>query len=228
MAGILYVAATPIGNLEDISARAVRILTEVPIIACEDTRTTGMLLKSLGIDRTGRRLIAYHDMNERRQADSLIEILLSGTDIAVVSDAGTPLISDPGYRVVSRAAETGIEVVPIPGPCAVVTALCAAGLPSDRFTFMGFVAPKSARRLRVFESLNGELGTVIFYVPARTLQKVLGEIGQVLPDSKIVIGRELTKMHEEFVRGSAAECAAAFEGRSIKGEVTLLVHFSRR
>lgn len=223
MAGTLYVVATPIGNLEDISARALRILREVPVIACEDTRQTGMLLKALEIDRTGRRMVAYHDRNERRQAGHLIEILSGGQDIALVSDAGTPLVSDPGYRIVSQASEAGIDVVPIPGPCAVVTALCAAGLPSDRFTFMGFVAPKSARRLKVFESLSRDLGTVIFYVPARTLDKVLSEIGQAIPSASVVVGRELTKMYEEFVRGSAADCASAFDGRSIKGEVTLLI-----
>lgn len=222
-AGILYVVATPIGNLEDISVRARRILSEAPVIACEDTRLTGMLFKALEIDRTGRRMVAYHDLNERKMAGPLIQILLGGTDIALVSDAGTPLVSDPGYRVVSEAAAVGIRVVPIPGPCSPVLALSAAGLPSDRFTFMGFVEAKSARRLRVFESISRDIGTVIFFVPARTLEKVLGELAQTQPDCTVVVARELTKLFEEFVRGRPSECIAAFSGRVIKGEVTLLV-----
>lgn len=227
MSGILYIVATPIGNLEDISARAMRILGEVPVIACEDTRHTGMLLKALGIDRTGRRMIACNDINEKRQSAQILDILSGGLDVALVSDAGTPLVSDPGYRVVSLAAEAGIDVVPIPGPSSVVTALCAAGLPSDRFTFMGFVPPRSARRLKLFESLSRDLGTVIFFVPARNLDKVLDEIDQTVGSAQIVVARELTKMHEEFVRGTATECAAAFHGRTIKGEVTLLVSIPR-
>jgi len=222
-AGTLYVVSTPIGNLEDISVRARRILSEAPVIACEDTRTTGMLLKALEIDRTGRRMVAYHDLNERRQAGQLVDILLEGSDIALVSDAGTPLVSDPGYRIVSEASARGIKVVPIPGPCSVVTALSAAGLPSDRFTFMGFVDAKSARRLHCFEQISRDVGTAIFFVPARTLDKVLAELQQARPESTVVVARELTKFHEEFVRGTPGECLAAFEGRTIKGEVTLLV-----
>jgi 16S rRNA (cytidine1402-2'-O)-methyltransferase len=225
--GTLYVVATPIGNLEDISVRARRILSEVPVIASEDTRMTGMLLKALEIDRTGRRMVAYHDINERRQSGLIVSLLESGSDVALVSDAGTPLISDPGYRVVSEAAAKGITVVPIPGPCSVVTALCAAGLPSDRFSFLGFVAPKSAKRIRIFESLTRDLGTVIFFVPARTLDKVLGELEATQPAASVVVARELTKFHEEFVRGTPSDCRTSFAERSVKGEVTLLVCPSR-
>ncbi len=223
MPGTLYIVATPIGNLQDITLRALAILREVPVLACEDTRHTGMLLKALEIDRTGRRLIAFHDMNERRQVPLLLSILQEGQDVALVSDAGTPLVSDPGYRIVSEAAAAGISVVPIPGPCSAITALSASGLPSDRFTFMGFVAPKSPRRIKAFAELGRMTGTAIFFVPARTLEKVLAEIGQAIPGAHVVVARELTKMHEEFVRGSPESCAAAFSGRTPKGEVTLLV-----
>ncbi|HOD07082.1 MAG TPA: 16S rRNA (cytidine(1402)-2'-O)-methyltransferase [Myxococcota bacterium] len=225
--GTLYVVATPVGNLEDISRRALRILSSAPVLACEDTRSTGMLLKALGIDRTGRRMVAYHDLNERRAAGQIVQILLSGHDVALVSDAGTPLVSDPGYRLVSEAAAAGIPVVPVPGPCAPILALCGAGLPSDRFTFMGFVDAKSARRLKAFQSLNRDSGTFIFFVPARTLLKVLDELGQTQPSSTVVVARELTRIHEEFVRGTPAECASAFSGRVVKGEVTILVSVPR-
>jgi len=221
--GILYVVATPVGNLGDLSPRARAILSEVPVIACEDTRTTGMLLKVLDIDRTGRRMVAYHDLNERRASVQLVEMLLAGTDVALVSDAGTPLVSDPGYRVVSEAAAAGITVVPIPGPCAPILALAASGLPSDRFTFMGFVDAKSARRVRVFGALSRDIGTAIFFVPARSLEKVLVELSSAQPGCRVVVARELTKLHEEIVRGTPEDCIAAFAGRAVKGEVTIVV-----
>ena len=221
--GTLYLVATPIGNLEDITVRAQRILSEAPVIACEDTRHTGLLLSRLGIDRAGRRLVAYHDVNERRQAPVLLAILRQGLDCALVTDAGTPGISDPGYRIVVAAREAGIPVVPVPGPCAAVAALSASGLPSDRFTFLGFVAPKSARRERQFRELRHDQGTCIFYVPARNLVQVLDELGRSHPDAVVVVARELTKMFEEFLSGTPAACGAAFQGRSVKGEVTLLV-----
>ncbi len=221
--GILYVVATPVGNLGDLSPRARRVLSEAPVLACEDTRLTGMLLKSLEIDRTGRRMVAYHDLNERKVSSQLVELLLGGTDVALVSDAGTPLVSDPGYRVVSEAAAAGIQVVPVPGPCAPILALSASGLPTDRFTFLGFVDAKSARRLKTFSALSRDIGTTIFFVPARSLEKVLGELHQVQPDCTVVVARELTKLHEEFVRGTPSTCLAAFAGRAVKGEITLLV-----
>ncbi len=224
--GTLYLVATPIGNLEDLTPRARRILTDVPVIACEDTRHTGLLLSRLGIDRAGRRLLAYHDVNERRQAPILIGLLQSGQDCALVSDAGTPGISDPGFRVVRAAREFGIPVVPIPGPCAAVAALSASGLPTDRFTFLGFVAPKSARRERQFRELRPSQGTCIFYVPARNLGQVLDELAAARPGCRVVIARELTKVFEEFLIGTPAECRGRLAGRSVKGEVTLLVHLA--
>lgn len=222
--GSLYLVATPIGNLEDITLRARRILTEVPIIACEDTRHTGLLLSRLEIDRAGRRLIAYHDLNEQKQALILIGLLLQGQDCALVSDAGTPGISDPGYRVVKAARDAGIPVVPIPGPCAAIAALSVSGLPTDRFSFMGFVAPKSAKRLRQFQVLEPDRGTYVFYVPARNLVQVLDELSQVQPNCLVFIARELTKMFEEFISGTPAECKATLGDRVVKGEVTLLIN----
>lgn len=222
--GTLYVVATPIGNIEDLSPRARRILTDTPVLACEDTRNTGLLLQHLEIPRDNRRLVSYHDHNEQRQVAVLIGLLEDNIDVALVSDAGTPLISDPGYRIVSTARQCGIPVVPIPGPCAATVALSAAGLPTDRFRFSGFLPPKSGRRAKVIESISEQDGTVIFYVPARALEKTLGEIGAQHPDCTVVVARELTKIHEEFVSGTPLECLKAFEGRVVKGEVTLLVN----
>jgi len=220
--GTLYVVATPIGNLEDVTLRALRILREAPVIACEDTRTTGMLLKHLGIERGDRRMVAYHDVNERRACHLLVDILKTGTDIALVSDAGTPLVSDPGYRVVSIAREAGLPVVPVPGPCAAVTALAASGLPTDRFTFYGFPPAKAGRRERLAQSLDESHGTCIFYVPARQVPKFLADLEGACPAWRVVVCRELTKMFEEFVSGTPAEVQAALAGRTLKGEVTLL------
>jgi len=224
MPGTLYVVATPIGNVEDLSARALRILQEISVLACEDTRHTGILLKRLGVPHGDRRFMAYHDMNEARQAPQILSLLQNGTDVALVTDAGTPLVSDPGYRLVSAARAAGVMVVPIPGPCAAIAALSASGLPSDRFTFLGFLPVKSGRRDRVIEGLSAEQGTVIFYVPARSLKRTLQEIGAKHPGARIVIAREITKIYEEFVTGTPAECLTAIGEREPKGEVTLLVN----
>jgi len=220
--GTLHVVATPIANLEDVTPRALRVLREAAVIACEDTRVTGMLLKHLGIERGDRRLVPYHDVNERRACHQLVEILQAGQDVALVSDAGTPLLSDPGYRVVSMCRELHLPVVPVPGPCAAVAALCAAGLPSDRFTFYGFLPAKSGRRLRLVETLREDGGTCIFYVPARQVDAVLADFQAARPDWRVVVARELTKMFEEFLSGTAAEVRASVAGRVLKGEVTLL------
>jgi 16S rRNA (cytidine1402-2'-O)-methyltransferase len=224
-AGILYVVATPIGNVEDLSPRAIRVLSEVPVLACEDTRHTGVLLKRLGVEHGDRRFVAYHDANEQRQAPYLLQVLLRGQDVAVVSNAGTPLVSDPGYRLVSAARVAGVKVVPVPGACAAIAALSASGLPSDRFTFLGFLPVKSGRRRKAIEAaVAPEAGTAIFYVPARSLDKALTDLAEVAPACRVVIARELTKVFEEFVTGTPGECLAAIEGRVLKGEVTLLVH----
>lgn len=222
--GALFVVATPIGNLEDMSPRALRVLATVPILACEDTRRTGMLLKRLGIERGDRRFIAYHDHNEASAAPRLIGMLEQGLDVALCTNAGTPLISDPGYRLIEAARRAGISVVAIPGPCAAVAALCASGLPSDRFTFFGFLPAKPGRRARVWDEVEPSRGTCIFYVPVRSLSRVLTELADRHPAARVVIAREMTKVFEEFLCGTPAECASRLQGRALRGEVTLLVH----
>ncbi|MBL6975252.1 MAG: 16S rRNA (cytidine(1402)-2'-O)-methyltransferase [Deltaproteobacteria bacterium] len=222
--GTLFIVATPIGNVEDLGPRALRVLCEVPVLACEDTRHTGVLLKRLGIPRGDRRYVAYHDANESRQTPSLLGILRSGRDVALVSNAGTPLVSDPGYRLVTAARVEGIDVVPIPGPCAAVTALSASGLPSDRFTFFGFLPVKSGRRRKLLEGIDAERGTCIFYVPARSLARTLQELSEVHPEGRVVVAREMTKIHEELFGGTPGECIERIGERTIKGEVTLLLN----
>ncbi len=220
--GALYVVATPIGNIEDLSPRALRILGEVAVLACEDTRHTGVLLKRLGVEK--RRLVAYHEHNEVRVTSMLMGLLREGHDVALVTNAGTPLVSDPGYRLVAAARREGVRVVPIPGPCAAIAALCASGLPTDRFTFFGFLPAKAGRRARLWDEVDPSRGTCIFYVPARSLMRTLQEIQARHPDSRVVVAREMTKVFEEFVCGTPAECIAILQGRTVRGEVTLLVH----
>lgn len=219
--GKLYVVATPIGNLEDLSPRARRILSEVQVIACEDTRHTGLMLKRLSIERG--RLVAYHDRNERRQALALVAWLKQGLDVALVTNAGTPLISDPGYRLVSAARAAKIPVIPIPGPCALIAALSVSGLATDRFTFYGFMPSKPSHRSRLLKSVGPETGTAIFYIPARMLLMVLNEINDIMPTARLAIARELTKVFEEVITGTATECLEVIRSRNIKGEVTLLL-----
>jgi 16S rRNA (cytidine1402-2'-O)-methyltransferase len=220
VSGTLYVVATPIGNLEDITYRAVRTLGEVQRIACEDTRHTRRLLDHYGINRP---VVSYHEHNERERTDDLLNWLRGGEDIALVSDAGTPLISDPGYRVVEAAVREGFRVVPLPGAAAFVTALAASGLPTDAFYFGGFLPARSGQRRRMLESL-GELGCVLaFYEAPHRLLEALADMDAVFGARKVVVSRELTKVHEEFARGTAAELLAVFTGRGVKGEITILI-----
>ncbi len=220
MAGTLYVVATPIGNLEDITYRAVRILAEVDLIACEDTRLTRKLLNRYGIHKT---LLSYHEHNEQRRALELLGRLERGDSIALVSDAGTPLISDPGYRLVSRAAELGIRIVPIPGPSALLAALSAAGLPTDSFLFLGFLPPKASKRRKALERLRNSGATVVLYEAPHRILDTLADVAAVLGDPPVVLARELTKLHEEFLRGPASAVARRLAERpSLKGEFTLL------
>jgi len=226
--GTLYVVATPIGNLDDLSPRALRVLSEVPVLACEDTRRTGMLLKRLGVVRAERRYLAYHEHNEVRVAPRIVSLLRDGLDVALVTNAGTPLVSDPGYRLVAAARREGLPVVPIPGPCAAIAALCASGLPTDRFTFLGFLPARASARARVWADLREDRGTCIFYVPARSLERALVELSGVHPDARVVVARELTKVFEEFVCGTPEGCLQALRSRRPRGEVTLLVHRGAR
>lgn len=218
----LYLVATPIGNLEDITLRAIRILKEVDLIACEDTRQTQKLLNHFGI---GIPTISYHEHNEAERAAELGEKLKQGARIAIVTDAGTPGISDPGFRLAALAVENGISVVPIPGSVAFVAALVASGLPAESFSFRGFLPPKSGARRRELERIRSSAQTEIFYEAPHRICEALEDVAAVLgPTRQIVIARELTKIHEEFLRGSAAEVLGATKQRAeIKGEIVLLI-----
>ncbi|HYX53167.1 MAG TPA: 16S rRNA (cytidine(1402)-2'-O)-methyltransferase [Candidatus Limnocylindrales bacterium] len=219
--GVLYVVATPIGNLEDITYRAVRVLKEADLIACEDTRQTRKLLDHYGI--TGK-VISYHEHNEQARAEELVQRLREGAAVAQVSDAGMPGISDPGYRLITLAIESGISVVPVPGPAAAITALAASGLPTDAFEFRGFLPAKSGQRRTALESLSNSEQTAIFYEAPHRIRETLADIVAVLgPQRPVVIARELTKIHEEFLRGSAAQLLAIATERELKGEITLLI-----
>jgi len=218
---ILYVVSTPIGNLEDITMRAVRILKEVALIACEDTRQTRKLLDHYGI---ATKAISYHDHNEQPRSAELVERLQAGESIALVSDAGTPLISDPGYRLVTAAIAAGIPVVPIPGASAALGALAAAGLATDAFRFCGFLPPKSGQRRKVLEAVRGEDCTLIFYEAPHRILEALADVEAIYGSRPVVVARELTKLHEEFLRGPAAEVRATLASRpAVKGEITLLI-----
>jgi 16S rRNA (cytidine1402-2'-O)-methyltransferase len=219
--GILYVVATPIGNLEDITYRAVRILGEVDLIACEDTRQTRKLLDRYGITKP---LTSYHEHNEQARSDELIRDLEAGKNIAIVSDAGTPLIADPGYRLVEKARAAGITVTPIPGASALLAAVSASGLPTDSFCFHGFLPPKQGQRRKLLEELRGSDTTHVFYEAPHRIIETIEDIAEVLGARPLVLGRELTKLHEEFLRGTPAELLAILRARaSIKGEITLLI-----
>ncbi len=221
MAGAIYLVATPIGNLEDITLRALRVLREADLIACEDTRQTRKLLNHYQIRKP---LVSYHEHNEAARAEELVERAVSGQAVAVVSDAGTPGISDPGYRVVARAIARGVPLVPVPGPVAAEAALAASGLPAEAFRFCGFLPPKQTQRRKLLASLAAETATLIFYEAPHRIVAALEDILDVFGPRPVVVARELTKLHEEFLRGSAAEVLAALRSRgAIAGEITLLV-----
>jgi 16S rRNA (cytidine1402-2'-O)-methyltransferase len=196
-AGVLYLVATPIGNLEDVTARAIRVLREVDLVAAEDTRRTGRLLQHLGFRRPLR---SYYDAVERTRAPALVDELLGGRNVALVSDAGTPGIADPGYRLVASAVAAGIRVVPIPGPSAITAFLPASGLPTDRFTFEGFLPKRAAERRRRLEMLRGDERTLVFYEAGRRLPATLADMAGAFGARRAAIGRELTKLHEEIIR----------------------------
>jgi 16S rRNA (cytidine1402-2'-O)-methyltransferase len=219
--GRLFVVATPIGNLEDITLRALRILREVDLIAAEDTRHTRKLLSHYAIST---RLVSYHDHNKESRAPELIEKLKGNWDIALVTDAGTPAISDPGYFLIGKAKEGGIRVVSVPGACAAVAALSISGLPSDRFLFVGFLARKKKKRTEVLQGLKSKGMTLIFYESPHRLLRTLADLVSVVGDRSAVVARELTKYHEEVIRGSLLEILATLSDRDrIRGECTLLV-----
>jgi 16S rRNA (cytidine1402-2'-O)-methyltransferase len=221
MSGTLYLVATPIGNLEDITYRAVRTLRDADLIACEDTRHTRKLLDHYGIARP---LVSYHEHNEAVRSEDLVAKIQAGASVALVSDAGMPLISDPGYRVVHAAIQAGIPVVPVPGPSALLSALVASGLPTDAFNFMGFLPAKSGQRERLLEEIREETATLIFYEAPHRIVEALADIEKILGERPVVVARELTKLHEEILRGTAGEVRSSLAARSaVKGEITLLI-----
>jgi 16S rRNA (cytidine1402-2'-O)-methyltransferase len=216
MAGTLFVVATPIGNLEDITARALRVLREVALIAAEDTRRTAHLLAHFGI---GTPTTSLHEHNERQKAARLVERLQGGEHVALVSDAGTPTVSDPGLYLIRSAIAAGIRVEAVPGPSAVMTLLAASGLPAETFTFLGFPPARSTARKAWFEKLRTLTGTAVFFEAPHRIHKTLEELEQTIGDQTIVIGRELTKAHEELVRGPISEVSRRLS--SVRGEFSV-------
>lgn len=222
--GTLYVVATPLGNREDLSPRAAALLRAAPVIAAEDTRTARRLLAELGVSVGERRLLSCFDANEGGRADELAALLRAGEDVVLVSEAGTPLVSDPGYRVVAAAIAAGARVVPVPGPSALLAALVAAGLPTDRFLFLGFPPRKSGGRRRLFESVRALPFTLVLYESPLRVGATLGDLGAVLGEGRAAcVARELTKQHEELARGTLGALAARYRDDRPLGEVTLVV-----
>ena len=220
MDGTLFVVSTPIGNLEDITFRAVRTLKETSVIAAEDTRHTQKLCNYYQI---GTPLTSYHDFNKETKTPLLLHRLQEGLSVSLVCDAGTPLISDPGYYLVRRATEKKIPVVPIPGPSSILAALCASGLPTDQFRFEGFVPKKPGAREKLFHYLKEQPGTLIFFDTQHRVLKTLSDMLSIVGNRQIVVARELTKLNEEFLRGTIEEVAQHLVQKPIKGELTILV-----
>lgn len=224
-AGVLYVVATPIGNPGDITLRALEVLRKVDLIACEDTRRTGLLLAAHRIEKP---MLSHFEHNEERRVPELIERLEAGARVALVTDAGTPAISDPGYRLVRAAHEAGVRVTAIPGACAAVAALSISGIASDRFAFEGFLPPREGARKKALEALLREQRTMIFYEAARRLGDTLSEMAETLGgDRTAAVIREITKTHEETIRGSLAELAARFTREQALGEVVIVIEGAR-
>lgn len=226
-AGRLYVVATPLGNLDDLTFRAVEVLRGVAVVACEDTRHSRKLLAHYGV---GARVLSCHDHNEESSARQIASLLESGLDVALISDAGTPGISDPGYRAVSHAAASGLSVSPVPGPSALAAAVSVSGLPTDRFLFAGFLPPKTSALKTALKELAALKATLVFYCPARRLLTALHAVHEVLGDRRAVICRELTKVHEQVSRGRVSELSEKMERGEIpaRGEAVLLLEGAER
>ena len=220
MFGSLFIIATPIGNLEDITLRAISVLRQVAAIACEDTRQTFKLLNKYGIKKE---LISYYQPKEGQKIPLILNILLKGKDVALVSDSGTPGISDPGFRLIRDALKKGIKVVPVPGPTAFAAALSASGLPTHQFLFVGFPRPKKEATKKLLLSLKNVKATLIFYLPARRITDFLQATLDTLGDRQVVIAREMTKIYEEFLRGSNRDILAQLYKRELRGEITVLI-----
>jgi len=220
MPGTLYVVATPIGNLADITHRALLVLMSVDVIACEDTRHTRKLLQHYGI---ATKTVSYHEHNENQRSEQLIDALQKGSDVAVVSDAGTPAISDPGFRLVRSAIENNITVVPVPGATALITALVAAGLPTDEFFFAGFLPSRTGARQSRLRELASIPATLIFYEAPHRLASTLKDLYSILGEREAVVARELTKLHEELRRGKLSELAEHYSREEARGEIVLVI-----
>jgi 16S rRNA (cytidine1402-2'-O)-methyltransferase len=218
--GTLYLVATPIGNLEDITLRALRTLKECDVVAAEDTRRTGQLLKHFGISRP---MLSYFQFNEAKRSEEIIGRLQRGEKVALVTDAGSPGISDPGERVVRAALAAGWRVESVPGPSALVAALTASGLPTDEFHFIGFLPHKSGQRRKQLERLKGYEGTLVFYESPYRVERLLGELNELFAGRQVVLARELTKKFEEYLRGTSAQLLEVLKSRSLKGEFVVLV-----
>ena len=224
--GVLYVIATPIGNLEDITLRSLRLLKSLNYLACEDTRTTRYLLQKLEVETTAR-LFSYHEHNEEHAAEKIIELLRSGVEVGLVSDAGMPGVSDPGYRAVSRAVEEGFKVEVCPGPSAVQTALVASGLPSSSYTFKGFPPRKEGKRKKFFEDEMNAPHTLIFFESKHRIIKTIESAREVLGDREAVVCIELTKKFETIVRAGLDEMPKILENTDLRGEITVLIEGAR-
>ena len=220
MPGTLYLVATPIGNLEDITLRALRVLKECDVVAAEDTRRSGQLLKHFGISKP---LLSYFQFNEAKRSEEILARLGRGEKVALVTDAGSPGISDPGERVVKAAIAAGLRVEAVAGPCALVAALTASGLATEEFHFVGFLPHKSGQRRNQLEALRLVPGTLVFYESPYRIEKILGELLEVFPERPVVLAREISKKFEEFLRGKPAELLEVTKKRSLKGEFVVLV-----
>jgi 16S rRNA (cytidine1402-2'-O)-methyltransferase len=218
--GKLYLIPTPIGNLNDMTRRALDVLAAVDIVACEDTRHSGSLLSKFDLKK---KLVSYHDFNESSRATQLLESIKQGQDVAVITDAGSPGISDPAYRLVRMAVENDIEVIPLPGPTALIPALTASGLPTDRFFFEGFLPPKSGARTKRLEKLKEFEHTLIFYESPHRIEKTLADAALVLGERQACLAREISKKFEQFIRGTITEIIEKTKGKKIKGEIVLII-----
>ncbi|MFT5599026.1 MAG: 16S rRNA (cytidine1402-2'-O)-methyltransferase [Chitinophagales bacterium] len=222
MTGVLYIVATPIGNLDDISLRAIEILKQVDVIAAEDTRHSIRLLNHLGIRN---KLMSLHEHNERDRIDGIIDDLKQGNNIALISDAGTPLISDPGYPLVKAVQDAGLRVSPIPGASSIIAALCAAGMPTDPFTFYGFLSQKNSERLSKLSALKQQQGTLVFLESTHRIERLLEQLSELYGDNRIVVAKELTKAFERFLSGTPAEILLLMQQEPAlkKGEFVVLI-----
>jgi len=217
----LYIISTPIGNIEDITFRAVRILTEADLILAEDTRRTGVILAHYKIKN---KMDSYNDFNKEKKTSKIIELLRKGMDIALVSDSGTPGISDPGFYLVRECVRNNIQVIPIPGANALISALVCSGLPTDKFSFYGFLDKKEKKKRDFFNSIKEKKETIVVYESPHRLVKTLAIMNEVIPDKQLVIARELTKKFEEFIRGNVTEVYQRVKNRTIKGEIVLVIN----